>query len=93
MCIFCGALHWLAEKLSNSSQGNPRFSKCCSLGKVKLPKLSGRAVLEKWLDEMGRSGKEFRADIQKYNNVVAFTSIGMQQDFSTWDRKGFIICA
>jgi hypothetical protein len=60
MCIFCGDLHWLAEKLFNSSQGNPRFSKCCSLGKVELPKLSGRAsVLEKWLDQMGWSGKEF----------------------------------
>jgi hypothetical protein len=89
MCIFCGALHWLAEKLANSSDGNPRFSKCCSRGKVKLPSLSGRApVLDRWLGDMSQRGKTFPEDIQKYNNVFAFTSIGMKQDLSTWGPQG-----
>lgn len=41
VCVFCGAMHWMGEKLSASSLRNPRFSKCCGLGKVMLPKLSG----------------------------------------------------
>jgi hypothetical protein len=47
----------------------------------------------RWLGDMSDGGKKFRADIQKYNNVFAFTSIGMKQDLSTWAPKGFTICA
>lgn len=56
---------------------------------MKLPTLGGRAPeLEKWLGDMSDRGKKFRADIQKYNNVCAFTSIGMKQDMSTWGPQG-----
>lgn len=89
VCDRCGALHWLSEKLSNSPKRDPKFSKCCSKGKVKVPKLSGRCPpLERWLDDQTPRGKAFRADIQKYNNCFAFTSIGMKQDFDTWGPRG-----
>src|SRR5260370_42234355 len=38
-CSHCGALHWLQERLSGSSQRNPVFSRCCNQGKVSLPLL------------------------------------------------------
>lgn len=89
ICAHCGALHWLAEKLANSSQRDPKFPKCCSQGKVKLPKLSARCPpLEAWLNDQTQRGKAFRADIQKYNNAFAFTSIGMKQDLQTWRPRG-----
>jgi len=38
-CSSCGALHWMVEKLSDSSKRNPRFGTCCMDGKVQLPPL------------------------------------------------------
>jgi hypothetical protein len=38
-CPDCGALHWMAEKLTNSSKTNPRFGMCCFQGKIKLAQL------------------------------------------------------
>ena len=39
VCSGCGALHWMDEKLSSSSQNNPKFGMCCFSGKMDLPKL------------------------------------------------------
>ena len=36
-CPDCGALHWLREKLSKSSNHNPCFGSCCLQGQVQLP--------------------------------------------------------
>ncbi len=38
-CSACGALHWMAEKLTNSSNTNPHFGICCVQGKIKLAHL------------------------------------------------------
>jgi len=38
-CPDCGALHWMAEKLTNSSNTNPHFGMCCFQGKIKLAQL------------------------------------------------------
>ena len=38
-CPNCSALHWMDEKLTNSSQVKPRFGMCCLQGKIKLPRL------------------------------------------------------
>ncbi|KAI3974108.1 hypothetical protein MKX01_002278 [Papaver californicum] len=35
----CGALHWMAEKLTSSSLIYPKFGTCCLQGKVRLPLL------------------------------------------------------
>ena len=37
-CSECGALHWLAERLSGSSKINPKFGTCCFSGKVHIPR-------------------------------------------------------
>ena len=39
VCSGCGALHWIAEKLTKSSLTNPKFGMCCFSGKIDLPKL------------------------------------------------------
>jgi hypothetical protein len=36
-CEHCGALHWIEEKIKKSTIREPKFSKCCSAGKVDLP--------------------------------------------------------
>ena len=38
-CSECGALHWLAERLSGSSKINSKFGTCCFSGKVHIPRL------------------------------------------------------
>ena len=38
-CSECGALHWLAERLSGSSKIHPKFGTCCFSGKVQIPRL------------------------------------------------------
>ena len=39
LCPNCKALHWMNDKLTNSSVKNPLFGKCCLQGKIKLPLL------------------------------------------------------
>ena len=39
ICPSCKALHWMAEKLTKSSQRNPKFGMCCYSGKIDLPLL------------------------------------------------------
>src|SRR5258705_13575435 len=39
LCPDCGALHWMAEKLTKSSNTRPRFGICCFQGKIKLAQL------------------------------------------------------
>lgn len=36
-CQYCGALHWMEERVKGSSMIAPRFSVCCSKGTVELP--------------------------------------------------------
>ena len=38
-CSDCGALHWMAERLAQSSDTRPRFGMCCFQGKIKLTPL------------------------------------------------------
>ena len=38
-CPDCSALHWMAERLTNSSDTNPHFGMCCFQGKIKLGRL------------------------------------------------------
>ena len=39
ICQWCGALHWMNEKLNHSSVNNPIFGMCCNSSRVKLPLL------------------------------------------------------
>ena len=80
-CRWCGALHWMDEKLSRSSTANPIFGLCCDSGQVVLPRLrEPPQVLRALLENDDRQGKDFRLNIWKYNRAFAFTSLQVTED-------------
>jgi len=94
-CSHCGALHWLKERVSGSSQRNPVFSRCCNRGKVSLPLLQQvpevlQLLLGSRKDILGHPfqfsaaqhnrWKNFQQYIHAYNAAFAFVSLGYKKD-------------
>ena len=80
-CEHCGALHWLDEHLSKSSKWSPKFGMCCFEGKIELPKLENPPPeLLGFLTGTDDASKKFHDNIRRYNNALAMTSVGVQQD-------------
>ncbi|CAG8467581.1 6869_t:CDS:2 [Cetraspora pellucida] len=80
-CTHCSALHWLDERLTNSSIQSPKFGSCCHQEKVILPLLNSPPLLLKHLFENNDDeAKEFRTNICQYNAAHAFTSVGVNID-------------
>ncbi|TFK17037.1 hypothetical protein FA15DRAFT_546240, partial [Coprinopsis marcescibilis] len=76
-CPSCHALHWKAERLSNSSLANPKFGMCCFSGKIQLePFATPPPELLALLKGSDSTSKNFRNDIRRYNDALAFTSVG-----------------
>ena len=83
ICSDCGALHWRCEKLSKSPHICPKFGTCCFSGKIKLPKIEDPPVeLLNYLQGEDPISKHFRENIRQYNNALAMTSLGCNQDHS-----------
>ena len=81
VCRFCGAYHWIREKVSNTSKLNPQFTACCQRGHVDLPLLRDPpSFLRSVLEGVDEQSKEFRSNIRQYNMSLAFTSVGVSQD-------------
>jgi hypothetical protein len=82
-CSNCGALHWMSKKLSGSSRLHPKFGTCCFNGKVQIPRLHDPPpeILDLFRDQDDIS-KNFRNHIRNYDNALAMTSLGCQQDHS-----------
>ena len=80
-CSNCGALHWMCEKIKKSPMICPQFGMCCLQGKIKLPKLDDPPPeLLYLLSGQDDISKEFRDHIRSYNNALAMTSLGCNQD-------------
>src|SRR5258707_1203313 len=94
-CNLCGALHWLAECLTSSSQVNPKFGRCCLHGKVVLPHLTRppqtlELLLGSCQDFLNNPiqlsqvqcerSKHFHQYIRSYNAAFAFVSLGYKPD-------------
>ena len=76
-CSDCGALHWASEKLVNS----PKFGMCCNSGKIKVPRLDDPPPeLLHLLSGQEDICKKFCDYIRNYNNALAMTSLGCNQD-------------
>ena len=76
-CSDCGALHWACETLV----GSPKFSTCCHSGKIKIPKLDDPPPeLLHLLSGQENICKNFHDHIRNYNNALAMTSLGCNQD-------------
>ncbi|KAF9533250.1 hypothetical protein CPB83DRAFT_758120, partial [Crepidotus variabilis] len=80
-CTHCHALHWKAERLSKSSNINPKFGMCCTEGKIQLPPLDPAPHdLLNFYTSQDPVGKNFREHIRSYNNALAMTSVGCSVD-------------
>src|SRR5437588_7328629 len=82
-CPFCHALHWVDEHLSGSSKIRPKFGMCCYQGKIALPPLQEppRELMQLYNRRVPQSAN-FHKNIRRYNNALAFTSMGRQIDRS-----------
>ncbi|CAG8623234.1 15423_t:CDS:2 [Acaulospora morrowiae] len=79
----CGTLHWLDERLTNSSRKNPKFGLCCLNGKVVLPLLRDPPPFLRMLfDGEADFCSKFRKNICQYNAAHAFTSLGAKINIS-----------
>jgi hypothetical protein len=77
-CSHCHALHFISEKLSNSSLCNPHFGMCCLQGQVRFPDIqSWPRVLQDLFDDL-QDHREFKKRIRQYNNAMAFTSVDVE---------------
>jgi len=82
-CPSCSALHWMAERLTKSSNTNPCFGICCFQGKIKLAHLHNLPPeLNTLFRDQTPIAKEFRENIRRYNNALAMTSLGCKVDES-----------
>ena len=82
-CSDCSALHWMAERLAQSSDTRPRFGMCCFQGKIKLAPLHNLPPeLRNLYTSQTPQAKEFQENIRRYNNALAMTSLGCKVDES-----------
>lgn len=88
-CEHCHALHWLSERLRDSTLASPVFEKCCKKEIVPLsPFPDPPADLQHLLAGDGRQEKEFRHNIRQYNAALAFTSMEYNADTRVTSRGG-----
>ena len=80
-CTFCGALHWIHERVSNSSMTAPKFETCCKRGDVKLDMLRPPPPYMQYLLTSSETlAHTYRNRICEYNSALAFTSVKYQPD-------------
>ncbi|KAI8540035.1 hypothetical protein RHMOL_Rhmol09G0230200 [Rhododendron molle] len=88
-CFHCKALHWMGEKLANSSLIHPFFGTCCLQGKIKLPSLIAPSLaLQELYDGNDERSKSFRHHTREYNATNAFTSLGAKLDTRVLNGRG-----
>lgn len=82
-CRHCGALHWMDERVSPSTEFAPLFGMCCNSGKVQLNDLNDPPqLLRRLLTGADAQAQEFRSHVTQYNAALAFTSLGVSDDKS-----------
>lgn len=87
VCQSCNAMHFEAEKTYRG-----KFAGCCGSGSVVLPPLKEYPdQLLAWLTESNEEGKNFRANIRKYNSAFAFASFGYQPVRFSHGPQAFVI--
>ena len=82
-CCKCHAKMWSQEIHTGSMSNNTaKFSTCCSQGKVILPSSPEPPhLLKNLLSERSAEGTHFRTNIRAYNSSLAFTSLGVNEQF------------
>ncbi|KAJ7193539.1 hypothetical protein GGX14DRAFT_378904, partial [Mycena pura] len=88
-CSHCHVKHWIEERVSTSSQVNPKFGMCCNHGKVIVDTLEDAPQeLRALFEGDSAQAKEFRKNIAQYNTALSFTSLGVREDHSVNDGRG-----
>ena len=88
-CPNCSALHWMDEKLTNSSLHQLRFGTCCLQGKIRLPLLKvPPPVIRALYDGNDAKSISFRTYTREYNACNAFTSLGAKLDQKVLTGRG-----
>ena len=88
-CPKCHALHFMSERLTHSSNANPRFGMCCLQGQISLPPLSEPPQqLHRLLTSSAPRARKFRENIRQYNTAFAFTSVGVEIDHTILNGRG-----
>ncbi|XP_074277057.1 uncharacterized protein LOC141600710 [Silene latifolia] len=89
-CEKCRAQMWFEERKQKSrGTRRPKFSLCCSDGKVVLPYLhEPPEILKSLLNGHHRLSKHFRENIRGYNSMFSFTSMGGKIDHSINQGRG-----
>ncbi|KAF6157208.1 hypothetical protein GIB67_041669 [Kingdonia uniflora] len=88
-CPLCHTLHWLDEKLTNSSRYRPLFGTCCKQGKIRLPILQPLPpTIQVLYDDDSSHAKSFQSHIRKYNAANAFTSLRVKLDVQILNGRG-----
>ncbi|XP_074318232.1 uncharacterized protein LOC141655028 [Silene latifolia] len=88
-CDKCHALIWFGErKDKRRGTRRPKFSLCCSNGKVELPFLQQPPEFIKSLTGQHRFSKHYRENIRAYNSMFSFTSMSGKIDHSINQGRG-----
>ena len=89
VCPNCHALHFNCEKLTNSSNVNPKFGICCLQGQIQLPPITqSPPLLHQLLNSSTPHARKFRDGIHQYNSAFAFTSVAMEVDSTVLNGRG-----
>lgn len=89
ICVHCGALHWIEERVHRSSE----YESCCKRGDVKLdPLRPSPPLLQDLLIAKDSVGRHYRKHSRQYNSALAFTSVNYRADTRvTLKAKGLIL--
>jgi hypothetical protein len=88
-CPRCHALHFAAEKLSNSTRVNVNFGMCRLSGQIVLPPFPPPPQdFQNLFDGTSPHSQEFKTNIRQYNSTFAFTSLGVKIDHSVTAGSG-----
>ena len=91
ICEHCGAQLWYGERtVKSKTPTKPKFSLCCSEGRVKLPLLKEPPPFLGNLLNINSDQRSinFQLGIRIYNSLFAFTSLGGNVDRSVNNGSG-----
>ncbi|KAL6512382.1 hypothetical protein OROHE_019994 [Orobanche hederae] len=89
-CEYCGAYMWYEERSEKSKNPlYPKFSHCCSKGKIQLPLLKEPPLLlRNLLNGVDPRSTNYINNIRAYNMMFSFTSMGGKVDTSVNKGRG-----
>ena len=87
-CPNCHAVHFKLERLTKSSNANPKFGICCLQGQIQLRPLSEPHLLHQLFTSSAPHARKFRDGIRQYNSAFAFTSVAVDVDNTILNGRG-----